>query len=198
MSCRKDFKKTFLLCFFVCGYLTWILKSRKHFSLGYMHTSLSPVPRSFLDRLLITSTVGGQEERLIGCAFSALTVQKGSWDKTYTGFVPQSSHVVARWLWLWMAGRCFRNIKFINGCKLPAHLGKTKIQSVPFAHESSPSSPLRPAKGVGEKLIFYKISHVIWTFEEYHNDRVIPAKLILAHRTREVPKGLVTHPWAHS
>lgn len=61
----------------------------------------------------ITSTVGSldaeaeQGERLIGFTSSALTAQAASGDKTYPVFTPHPSHTVARWVWLWMAGRCF-------------------------------------------------------------------------------------------
>lgn len=64
--------------------------------------SLSPVPASFLGQFRVTSTADSlvpkaeQEERLIGFAFSALTVQKVPGDKTYPGFVHQPSHIVAR------------------------------------------------------------------------------------------------------
>lgn len=65
--------------------------------------SLSPAPKRFLGQEhFITSTVGSldveakQEVRLIGFTFSALTAQKALGNETYTGFMLQLSHTVAR------------------------------------------------------------------------------------------------------
>lgn len=93
-------------------------------------------PNAFLDNESIYNqycrqpSCRGRARELIGFAFSALTAQKPLEDKVLqTPTHPHSSKVR---VWLFMAGRCFQNIKFMNSCKWPAVWGeKTKLTMKP-------------------------------------------------------------------